>query len=115
MKYEPIQRYNKTEIENAIEENDTEELPLMVLSIALYSDNCQYAEDFCVRFSNHAHFAVRANAIQGFGHIARIDGKLNEELIKPIIKRALKDESEFVRGAAIDAKDDTKHFLKWKY
>ncbi len=115
MKYEPIQRYSKAEIEKAIEENDTDKLPLMVLSVALYSDNYDYAENFCIRFSNHEHFAVRANAIQGFGHIARIDKKLNEESIKPIIKKALKDENEFVRGEAIDVKDDTKHFLKWKY
>jgi len=115
MKYEPIQKYGKEEIEKAVEENDTDKLPLIVLSVALYSDDYEYAENFCVRFSNNGHFTIRANAIQGFGHIARTDGKLNEELVKPIIKRALKDENEFVRGEAIDAKDDTKHFLKWKY
>ncbi len=115
MKYKPIQKYSKEEIEKAIEENDTDKLPLMVLSVALYCDDYEYAENFCVQFSNHEHFAVRANAIQGFGHIALIDGKLNEELVKPIIKKALKDKNEFVRGEAIDARDDTKHSLKWKY
>lgn len=113
--YRAIERYNKADVEKIIEENDLDALPLVVLSIALYSDNYEYAENFCVRFSNHENFSVRANAIQGFGHIARIDGKLNEELVKPIIKKALKDENEYVRGNAIGARDDTKHFLKWKY
>ena len=87
----------------------------MVLSVALYSDDYQYAESFCFKLSNHKHFNVRGNAILGFGHIARIHGKLNKNKIKPIIKNALRDENEFVRGQADNAMDDTKHFLKWKY
>ncbi len=115
LKYEPIKHYSQAEIDKAVKDNDADRLLLMVLSVALYSDDHEYAEEFCVRFSNHEHSGVRANALQGFGHIARIDEKLNEELVKPVIKKALKDENEFVRGEAIDAKDATKHFLKWKY
>jgi HEAT repeat protein len=113
--YRAIERYNKTEIGKIIEENDLDMLPLVILSVALYSNDYEYAENFCVRFSNHENFAVRANAIQGFGHIARMDRKSNKELIKPIIKKALKDENEYVRGSALDTIDDTKHLLKWKY
>lgn len=115
VKYELIKHYSQAEIGKAVKDDDTDKLLLMVLSVTLYSDDREYAEEFCVQFSNHEHFTVRANAIQGFGHIARIHGKLNEEIVKPIIKRALKDENEFIRGNAIDAKDDAKTFLKWKF
>ncbi len=54
-------------------------------------------------------------AIESFEHIARIDGKLNREIVKPIIEKALNDEDEFVRQKAEDAKDGIKHFLKWKF
>ncbi|MEP6903073.1 MAG: hypothetical protein ABJA66_15080 [Actinomycetota bacterium] len=58
---------------------------------------------------------MRGNAILGFAHISRIHGKLNEIRIKPIIENALKDASEYVRGHAVDAMDETKFFLNWKY
>ena len=115
MKYEPIKHYSQDEIKKAVKDNDADKLLLVVLSVALYSDDYEYAENFCIQFSNHEHFTVRANAIQDFGHIARIDGKLNEDIVKPIIKKALKDENEIVRGQASDAKDTIKHFLKWKF
>jgi len=115
VKYEPIEQYSQAEIKKALAENDADKLLLMVLSVALYSDDSEYAENFCIQLSNHQHFGVRGNAIQGFGHIARIHEKLNEEIVKPIIKSTLKDENKFVRGNAVDAKDDTKGYLKWKY
>jgi hypothetical protein len=115
LKYESIKEYSEAEIIKVLADNNADELFYVVLSVALYSDNFEYAENFCVQFSNHEYFGVRGNAIQGFGHIARIHGKLNEAKIKPIIENALKDINEYVRGNAIDAKDDTKIFLKWIY
>lgn len=115
MKEELIEHYTQAEINKAVKENDADKLLLIVLSIALYSNDYEYAENFCIQFSNHEHFNIRGNAVLGFGHIARIHGKLNEERIKPIIKNALKDENEYVCSQADGAMDDTKHFLKWKY
>ena len=115
MKYEKIKKHNETEIKNPLADNDIDELFYVVLSVALYSDDSEYAENFCIQLSNHKHFNVRGNAIQGFGHIARIHGKLSENKVKPIIENALEDKNEYVRGNAVDAKDDTELFLKWKY
>ncbi len=115
MKYEPIKKYSKVDIEKAVAESNANELSLMVLSVALYSEDFEYAENFCVQLSNHEHFNVRGNAIQGFAHIARIHRKLNKDKVKPIIEKALKDKNELVRGNANDAKDDTEIFLKWIY
>jgi len=115
MKYESIKKYSKAKIEKALANNNPDELLYIVLSVALYSDDFEYAENFCIQLSNHEHFNVRGNAIQALGHIARIHGKLNENKIKPIIERALKDKNKVVRGNAIDAKDDTKQFLDWKF
>ncbi len=86
MKYEPIEKYSKVDIEKAVADNNADELLLLVLSVALYSDDFEYAENFYVQLSIHEHFNVRGNAIQGFGHIARIHGKLNENKVKLIIE-----------------------------
>lgn len=115
VKYEKIKENSETEIRKALADNNTHELLDVVLAVALYSDDFEYAENICIQLSNHENFNVRGNAIQGFGHIARIHGKLSENKIKPIIKRALKDENKIVRGNAIDAKDDIEQFLNWKF
>ena len=115
MKYETIKKLNKEEVEKAIYKDNPNELLYAVLSVALYSADSDYAEKICVQLSKHKNFNVRGNAILGFGHMARIHGKLDKKRVKPIIENALKDKNEYVRGQADGAADATKHFLKWKY
>jgi len=66
------------EIKSAIERNDPSELLIAVLSAALYTEDRGFAQEVCLQLANHPHFNVRGNAILGFGHIARIDGRLDE-------------------------------------
>ena len=113
MKYEVIKPTSKAEVESAISANDPGELLYAVLSAALNSDDQRWAEGVCLRLSNHEHFNVRGNAIQGLGHIARIHGRLNEIKVKPVIEAAFKDQSDYVRGQADNAADDVEFFLKW--
>ena len=113
--YEPIGPIDREAIETAIRQNDPTEMSVIVLSIALHDPDPEFSEQFCLRFVNHEHFNVRGNAILGFAHIARIHNKLDENKVKPIIRGALLDENEFVRGQASNAKDDTEWYLKWKY
>ena len=114
MEYESIPEITKLEVEESIKRNDPEELLYTVLSVALYSEDLNWAESICLKLAKHPHFNVRGNAILGFGHLARIHGKLTEKNIKPIIEAALQDEDEYVRGQAWSASDDVEHFLKWK-
>jgi hypothetical protein len=111
--YEPIPEMEKNEIEVAINRNNPEELLYAVLSAALYAEDWQWAQDVCLRLAKHEHYNVRGNAILGFGHIARIHGKLDEDKIKPLIELALNDSHEFVRGQASSAIDDVNFFLGW--
>ena len=112
--YEPIPELSKIEIEQAVEQNDPEELLIAVLSAALYLD-FDFAESICLRLSEHENFKVRGNAVLGFSHIARIHNRLNKQLVKPVVLNALNDEHEYVRGHAQDVKDDLEHFLDWKF
>lgn len=58
---------------------------------------------------------VRASAMTGFGHIARINRKLDEGSVRPVMEKCLGDEDRGVRGAAENAKEDIQLFLKWKF
>ncbi len=115
MIYEEIKKFSKQEVEKAISKDDPKELLYAVLSVTLYSENADYAEKICVQLSNHKHFNVRGNAILGFSHIARIHEKLNENIVKPIVENALKDDNEYVRVQAEGAKEDLEHYLGWKF
>jgi len=114
LEFKPIEKSNREEIESAVLRDDPNELLYAVLSAALYDNDPDWAEDVCVRLSLHGNFNVRGNAILGFGHIARIHGKLTEQRVKPLIEFALKDENDYVRGHASSAADDVEFFLKWK-
>ena len=113
--YEPIPKFTKSEMEKAVLENDIKKLIFVPLFASLYYEDVEFAEKICIELASHQNFNVRATAIEGFGHIARIDGKLNKEIVRSIIEKSLKDENEFVRQKADDAKDEIKHFLKWKF
>jgi hypothetical protein len=113
--YQAIKEFSADEITEAIKRNDPQELLYAVLSAALYCDDPRFAEDICLQLARHEHFNVRGNAILGFAHIARIHQILDERKVKPIIKAALRDESEYVRGHAGDAKNDIEFYLKWKF
>ena len=114
MKYEPIKRLSEGEVEAAILRNDPQELPSAIISAALHSDDPDWAEDVCLRMSEHEHSNVRGNAIFGFAHIARNHGKLDQKKVKPVIEAAFNDENNFVRVQADDAADELEWLLKWK-
>lgn len=115
MKYVEIPKFTKSQMENAVANDDIEKLIYVSLFSSLYFEDRDFAEQICIKLAAHSDPNVRASAIEGFEHIARIDGKLNQKKIQPIIVKALKDENESVRDKAEWTRDATKQFLKWKY
>lgn len=116
MIYESIPEFTAAQMEKIVAENDDiKKLIFVPLFASLYYEDRSFAEKICVKLSAHPDEDVRAAAVEGLEHIARIDGKLNKETIKPIIEKALKDKSESVRLNAEMTRDATKQFLKWRY
>jgi hypothetical protein len=94
----------------AIAANDPEVLGPMIIAAALYEDDFDTVYDACVKLSSHSDEVVRGNAILGFGHLARLFGRLGDEA-PLILKRGLVDDSNYVRGQAYAAAGDLQHFL----
>ena len=113
--YQPIPEFTKSEMNRAISENDFAKLKYVPLFASLYFDDREFAAEVCIRLASHTDFNVRGLAIESLGHLARIDKKLDKETVKPLIEKALLDESEFVREKADDAMDEIEFFLKWKF
>jgi hypothetical protein len=85
------------------------------LSIAVGEDypDWKYAQDVCLRLAEHSHDNIRANACLGLGYIARTQGRLERHLVKPILLRELRCQTEF-RGKIVDAIEDINFFLGWR-
>lgn len=94
----------------AIEANDPDVLGPMIIAAALYEDDFDVAYDACLKLSSHPDEVVRGNAILGFGHLARLFGRLGDEA-PSIVKRGLVDDSNYVRGQAYAAAGDLQLFL----
>lgn len=94
----------------AIEANDPSVLGPMIIAAALYEDDFDTVYDACVKLSSHPDEVVRGNAILGFGHLARLFGRLGEEA-PSIVKHGLVDVSNYVRGQAYASAGDLQHFL----
>jgi hypothetical protein len=112
--YQSIPCLDKDEVEAAIARDIAEEVSIAILSAVLHVNDCHWAEAICISLSQHQHFNVRGNAILGFGHLARLHGKLSNQVAKELIENALVDDNDFVRGQANSAADDVEHFLGWK-
>ena len=95
----------------AIERNDVEALGPMIIAAALYEEDSEFVEAACLRLSKHEDEIVRGNAILGFGHTARLAGKLSRPAIEAV-RDGLQDPSGYVRGQAHAAAGDLEHFLE---
>src|SRR6185503_13289692 len=93
MKYYDIEKLSTAEVEAAILRNKPIELSTAVLSAALYADSAEWAQGVCERLATHPNENVRGNAILGFGHVARINGRLTESRVRPLIEAGLRDDS----------------------
>jgi len=112
MQYEDPEYPFSQEMEKILARNDPEELLSLPIALSLYSEDFEEAQSLCIRLAHHPHYNVRANALLGFGHLARRFGRLNRAIVTPLVKKGQDDPEEFVRDQANSAADDIAHFLE---
>ncbi len=106
-----------TEQDQTKDDDDTplEYLALLPIDFCMNPPEDVNVESVCIALSTHPDVFVRGAAMIGFGHLARVTGKLNMAKVKPILEAALHDKEPTVRGKADDAMDDIEHFLGWTF
>jgi len=110
--YKPLDSLTNEDIDKILDRNDIDEIIILPLSVGENHTNWKYAQEICVKLSRHENANVRANAILGFSYIARVHGKLEKHIVKPIILKELRENKEF-EGTIIDSIMDINIFLKW--
>src|SRR5678815_168058 len=81
-----------------------------VIAIAMHEKDALYAEKLCVRLAEHQNADVRATALLGFGHIARVHRSLKSASVKALIERGLKSGHALEQAHARAARSDIQHF-----
>jgi len=98
---------------DAIERDDIERLTTLPVDLGFNHENWRFIQDICVRLSEHRSWQIRANALLGLSYAARFRGKLEKNVVKPVLLRALKDDSPDVVASAQDAIEDINRLMGW--
>ena len=105
--------WTEADVEAVLANGEPQELLYVPIVVSLDPPDWAWSQAICVRLAGHPDANVRGNAILGFAHLARVCGKLDEAVVRPLIESALRDDHPLVRGRASDAADDAAHFLGW--
>lgn len=98
------------DVEQCVRDQD-DRLPVAPLLASLYSTDCAWATETCLRLADHADPQVRGNAVLGLGHLARRFSDLAlDDRLAATLDRALDDADEYVRGQALSAHEDIEQY-----
>ncbi|WP_226661178.1 hypothetical protein [Microbulbifer aggregans] len=106
--------FSDSEIWEAIRSNDVESLTLIPLKLAFCHDNWRFVQDIGVQLSDHDNENVRGNAVRSFAYTAMNHGRVEKRVVKPVLLRALKDNSDWVKACAQETIDDVNRFMGWR-
>ena len=111
MKYKKIAPVTKEKAESILaSDSSIDQVKEALLGAALNEKNdWKWLQDLCIKYSKHSDKSVQGAAILCFGHIARVHGHLEKDVVLPIIHNAQKDKETSSR--ANDALDDINVFL----
>lgn len=86
-----------------------------LLSIAYWGKDWRWAQSELMRFHEHSDAHVRRMCALGFGHVARVNGMLDTEMVEPLLRRMARSENAppevLVAGTAEDALEDIEIFV----
>ena len=112
--YKPLPNYqSEQEIFDAIDRNEMSELITLPLAVGMNFPDWKVAQTVCLKLAESSDETVRANACLGLAYIAMTKERLEKRLVKPILLRELRTQTE-MRWRIIDAIQDINRFLGWK-
>jgi len=76
--------------------------------------NWRFIQDVCVRLSEHRDSQIRSNSLLGLSYAARFRGRVEKNVVKPVLLRGLKDPDPVVAATAQDAIDDINCLMGWR-
>ena len=109
MKYEDPTRLSRAEIELGLSSSRPEDIATALVAIVLKGEDWRRCQGLCLEFLNHADPTVRRASAICFGHIARIHGRLDTDVVLLALRQHVDDPE--IAGSVSDALDDIATFL----
>jgi hypothetical protein len=103
----------REKVEQILNHGSIEELMILSLSVGSNFPDWKYAQNLCLRLAEHPSDKVRANACLGLAYIARTQQRLEKHLVKPILLRELRCQTEY-RWRVEDAIQKINQYLGWR-
>lgn len=98
----------------AIARDDVDLVRQIPIRLGFHHENWKFIQDVCVRLSDHRDAFVRSNSLLGLSYAARFRGRVEKNIVKPVLLRALKDSDPNVVGTAQDVIEDINHLMGWR-
>lgn len=114
MLYREPQAISDNEAMAVIASDNVERLRTLPIDLGFNHENWRFIQDVCVQLSVHRDPWVRSNSLLGLTYAARFRGKVEKNIVKPVLLRALKDSDDRVVAVAHEAIADINHLMKWR-
>jgi hypothetical protein len=108
LKYREVLPISRGDAEDAFAKDQPESVIHALLSLAYHDPDWRWVQSFCVKYARHEDLWVRRTAVTCLGHLARIHGEVDEDIILPLLED-LSSQSE-LSGWVNDALDDIRMF-----
>jgi hypothetical protein len=82
--------------------NDIERLLMIPIELGFRHENWRFIQDISAKLSEHEDPRVRANALFGIEYAAKFRGRVEKNILKPVLLRALRDSDALVSSQARD-------------
>ena len=111
--YREPQPISEKEVFDAIRQDDVERLMRIPIELGFHHDDWRFIQDISIRLSDHADPRVRRNSLFGIEYAARFKGRVEKNVVKPVLLRALNDPDGEVSDMARETIDAVNHLMGW--
>ena len=101
----------RDELERALRSSDVSAVCRAMVDAAFHEPDWRWVQGECARLATHASPHVRGLVPTCFGHLARLHGMIDREVVEPVLARLAADPKSGVAGRVDDARDDFDVFL----
>lgn len=110
MNYQEIPKLPRDRLEPLLRSADARVVADALLSAALHDPELAWVQTECLRHLDHADLGVRASAVIGLGHLARLHRRLDLGVVLPRLEHLQGDPQ--LGGRVNDVMDDIQMFVK---
>jgi len=101
---------NKLHLEKLLDSGEPSKVTDTLLYIAYNISDVEWAEKQLMRMANDSDDDISGLALTCLGHLARINGKIDKNIVIPFLKEKVLNSNKMVSSRAEDALDDINMF-----